>query len=178
MGVLPVKCNKIHNKRSDNTDFVMCGSHKEAMKHLLCICQDETIKNLKHDKIVQELTLWGKIAASKSEITSVEINQQLDRDIIRKPDLLYTYRCNTKTHQTSVEVTVMMDNAMKRARLHIYDKYKTIIDDHAKTNTGVKAAFKIFAFRALCDIPKKFESIPAEIMPHATTNWLITLITL
>ena len=33
IGVLPVKCNKIHNKRNDDTACVMCGHHKETIEH-------------------------------------------------------------------------------------------------------------------------------------------------
>ena len=60
LGVLPVKCNKIRNRRNNDTNCVMCERHKETIKHLLCSCKNEDIRNLitaRHDKVVKELTL-------------------------------------------------------------------------------------------------------------------------
>ena len=76
IGILPVKCNKIRNRRNDDTACVMCGHHKETIKHLLCKCKNEEIRALitaRHDKVVKELAIWGEIAQRKQKITSVEV---------------------------------------------------------------------------------------------------------
>ena len=177
MGVIPVKWNKIRNRKADDVNCVMCERHRETIKHLFCSCQEEKIKNLKtarHDKVVEELAIWGQIAARKHKIVSVQINPCLDTDALRKPDLLYIHKKNNETYHTFIEVTVSMDNATRRSRMRKYHKYKNYIDEHARNNPNVIVKYKIFVFGVLGGIPEQFEKILAEIAPNARTDWVIT----
>ena len=112
--MLPVKWNKVKNREADDVQCVMCGRHTETIKHLLCSCTDQIVKDLKtvrHNKIVSELALWGTIATEKEKIKAVEVNPKLDSTEHKVPDLLFTYKRHGKTHQVFVEVTIAMDNA-------------------------------------------------------------------
>ena len=156
----------------------MCNVWKETIKHLLCSCKHEEIRNItaRHDKVVKELALWGDIAQRKHKITSVEVNPKLQTDTVKKPDLLFTYTKDNKVHETFVEITISMDNPTKRARDKKFEKYRKGVKDHQEANPEVKVQYKTFAFGVSGAIPEKLESIMAGITPKAKTDWLVTQI--
>ena len=67
-----------------------------------------------------------------------------------------------------------MDNATRRSREKKREKYRQAIPDHASANPDIKVEYKVFIFGVLGAIPKKFESIMANITSKAKTDWLIT----
>ena len=142
LGTLPVKCNKFRNRQEGNTLYVMCWRHKETLKHLLCSCSNGIIKNLKtarHDKIVNELKLWGEIATRKGKIISVKVNPRTDTVQVRRPDLLFVHSKGDRIHHTFIEITVAMDNVIKRAKNRKKEKYRDIIKQHREANPDIKA---------------------------------------
>ena len=69
-----------------------------------------------------------------------------------------------------MEVTILMDNATKRARESKFDKYRQGIEDRQKVNPDVKVHYKVFAFGVPGAIPAKLESILSEITPKVKTD--------
>ena len=128
----------------------------------------------RHDKVVQELALWGEITKSKGKITAVTKNPRLNTETWKILDLLFVHKRNNQTVHTFVEITISMDNAMRHSRERKREKYRHAIADHASANPDIKVEYKIFVFGLLGAIPKKFESIVANITSKAKTDWLIT----
>ena len=102
LGVLPFKCNKIRNRERNDPLCVMVKMVR--------------IMTARHDKVVQELALWGEIAKSKGKIISVTTNLRLNTETRKIPDLVFVYNRSNQTIHTFIEVTISMDNATKRAR--------------------------------------------------------------
>lgn len=189
-----VNCTNCQEGKRETIKHLFC-----SCKHPMY----EAIRVKRHDKVVSELYCWIKLRAEKGKLGNLanfqvwmadnswgtpDMNQVIFPRILedgsithRRPDLIFQYKPAdrrggevNKPHQIEIwEVSVVMDNAIKKAQDQKTERYQELIGRIKEAYPESEVQFRPMVIGVMGTVPIEIRRALREIQAQAQTSWVI-----